>query len=110
MDDKELLPVNPLQERVTDCVLTPRLIEILPLILRGMSHKEMSEILNLTEIGVRKRMEFLLARFKLKSRQDLFKKATSTGLHYKNVKGEHTSYFLKITLESSADFILKDNK
>jgi DNA-binding NarL/FixJ family response regulator len=69
--DQEELPLPTLERRSSDSVLTPREIEIVILIRRGLRNREIGEVMGISEQDTKNRLRKIFDKLELWSRLEL---------------------------------------
>lgn len=99
-DEQLSLPVSPLQEKILneDPMLSDRELEIMHILLTGHSIYEIGLKIFLSMFGVKYRLSSIYSKFGCSNRIQLIKKASSTGLQFRNQSGVKFSFFIQLQM------------
>lgn len=97
-----LLPVDPLQKKLEteETVLTDRELEIMQLVLTGVSIPDIAMKIFLSTAGVKWRLSSVYYKFDVRNRLQLIKKCSTTGLQFRTSSGVQHTFHNKLNLRA----------
>lgn len=101
-ENQLLLPVDPLQEKLSDgeIVLTDCELQIMELVLTGSSIPEIAFKIYRSIAGVKWRLSSVYAKFNVRNRLQLIKKCSTDGLQFRTSSGVKHSFHNKLNMRA----------
>lgn len=101
-DNQLLLPVDPLQVKLEDkdVILTDRELEIMQLVLTGVSIPDIAMKIFLSIAGVKWRLSSVYSKFTVRNRLQLIKKCSTVGLQFRTSSGVSHTFNTKLNLRA----------